>query len=634
MAVSPLSRLMLGLLAAWAAAGAAVMHREADLLAAAGWLLVPVAGLAVLGWLPAQMGAHLAVGRLRRSLGDPVAPFRPPAVSATLRGLGLGMALGGVWLALAGFVEAETPLLLFGGVTTAAGAAGAALGHAQLRRARRAVLRPWRALAQLHRQRHLLERPEEVNALFTVVEQAWAAGVEDRGEALRNRARPILHGLRDHAVTHLSELARQGRGPEALALLERWREAAPACEPLFAFLGLTPERLGGLVPQLETEHAHAWAEKRARWEPALAEANALLADGQPSQAIVRLDEVLLQVPDPPPPLLADLRRRALDLQSRARDLMTEAHRSAVAAAQAVSEPVIHPPSPVQELAQLEPPAPEALESAAALAREALTFARQHLDRADPDSAEGWLAHAEHHAANLPGPEGESLRGGIEDLRGRIALARAALRPRPRPVATGPLDADAILASYRAEHRAPIASITGRTTWDWLLLAAGSLLVLGFFLPWHGLVGVAWPLSGRQLPSLLRGTLDSASPEDPAMILLTAIQVVALYAVLTTGALAAVCGGLTLLQSRPAPLLFRALRVFLVVAWLGMAFSVWRLNARGPLEGAMSAAEEAPSLMLLRGALPGLWLLVTGLPVITVAGALRRTRRWGRDAGLL
>lgn len=119
-----------------------------------------------------------------------------------------------------------------------------------------------------------------------------------------------------------------------------------------------------------------------------------------------------------------------------------------------------------------------------------------------------------------------------------------------------------------------------------------------------------------------------------MILLTAIQVVALYAVLTTGALAAVCGGLTLLQSRPAPLLFRALRVFLVVAWLGMAFSVWRLNARGPLEGAMSAAEEAPSLMLLRGALPGLWLLVTGLPVITVAGALRRTRRWGRDAGLL
>ncbi|NUP91204.1 MAG: hypothetical protein HUU25_15505, partial [Candidatus Sumerlaeia bacterium] len=44
---------MLGLLAAWAAAGAAVMHREADLLAAAVWLLVPVAGLAVLGWLPA-----------------------------------------------------------------------------------------------------------------------------------------------------------------------------------------------------------------------------------------------------------------------------------------------------------------------------------------------------------------------------------------------------------------------------------------------------------------------------------------------------------------------------------------------------------------------------------------------------
>lgn len=612
---SPLLWALSALAAATALGGAAQALLSGDPLRVALWVLGPLGGAALLGWLPGHAGLLWTRRRLRWRFGDPIPPLLRAPAEEVARGLGLGVAAACVWEALVAFTEDNLVVLaLFAGLGALA-LISAALGHGRLRQLRRRQLRPWKILRRLQAL-HDLADPAPVAAAFVALRRAAAEMPESaQSRAIEERARPLLLGLRDHAVTRLTDLAAQGRGAEALAALNRWRESPPECAPLLEFLQLSPERLTALQRELETRSAQAWAERRAALEPLLAEAAALLQEGQPAAAAERADAVLVQITGEGELALADLRARAASLCARARAIVEEAHRAAVVISREEA----------------------AIEQDAEAVRQALLYTRQHLDGGDLASAAGWLAEAERLVGKVPDPEGTGLRLVIEELRPRCA-ERPTRCPKcqaglPAGARFCPACGAAVLAPPPADAgigtptpTAPEVSVPllpgaagparGRSWHDALVAAGGLLMVAGFFLPWQRPTVPGGPgLSWRNLPSLLQETGLVGVEMDLLFRLARQVEVTVLVLLLGVGVLGAVLGLLLLASpSLPRRGLYLAMRTGCAVGWLGVFSLV-----------SQAAASEAGVLPALVRADLGLGLMALGLPVLTVAAFARRLK---------
>ncbi|MBN1477676.1 hypothetical protein JXA47_13055 [Candidatus Sumerlaeota bacterium] len=611
------------------------------------WGSAPAVGAIALGWAPAALGLGFLHRHLRRRLGDPVAPLRLARVACLVRGLGLGLIAAGAWESLQGYMEMEIPRLALGTAAVSLGVIGAVVGHGVVVRSRHLQGNPWRVLERIQRVGNL-EDPLPVARLFEDLRHATARVGRADGDAVEARARPILVGLRDHAVTHLHGLAEQGRGEEALGILGRWTAMNAALEALLHFLQITPERLATLRVEIEQANAHHWAERRAAIEPLVTRAEALLEEAPAAQALQQADEALLQIGEGVPPApLEGLHRRAAAVQSRAREAMTEAHRSAVAAAEAVTQP-----TPQSDETLLSPEAKEAVHEALDRARDALDFARRHLERGAPRSALGWLEHAEYHTFDVGGTEHDLLRSAVAELRGRCALAlQGEAREEPGRALLSP------------ESGQPLPDAGKRLPWrDLTLILAGVALVVGFLLPWQRGLAVSplpsMPADGfgaRNLGDMMRLVRASIDEGYTATGTLAVLEILAACALPVCGVLGILVGiarwGST--EHRMGMrLLLRLLRVLLLATWLGVAlvlFSVWidrsalgwQMLVHGvglseihtQLSQQISSAvidSEVATLgppasgfigmlsLLLWGSHVGLWLMILAFPTLSLA----------------
>jgi hypothetical protein len=650
---SPLLWVLLGLeIAAWAV-GLWFALASLSTLDPLVWGGAPMVGAIGLGWAPAALALALLHRHLRRRLGEPVAPLRLAWVASLARGLGIGLIAAGAWESLQGYMEMEFPQLGLGIATMTLGAIGALLGHGIIVRSRHLQGNPWRMLERIQRIGDL-EDPLPVARLFEDLRHATDRVGRADGDAVEARARPILVGLRDHAVTHLWSLAEQGRGEEALGLLGRWTASNAALEALFHFLQITPERLSTLRAEITQANAHHWADRRAAIEPLVVRAEALLEEAPASQALRQADEVLLQMGEgAPPEPLEGLHRRAAAVQCRAREAMTEAHRSAVAAAEAVTQP-----TPQSAEANLSPEAQEAVHEALDKARDALDFARRHLERGDPHSALGWLEHAEYHAFDVGGTEHDLLRSAVAELRGRCALALQGEKSR-----------DSESETLSPEISQALAETGERFPWrDLTLIFAGVALVVGFLLPWQRGLAVSplpgWTADGfgaRDLGDMMRLVQEFFGLGHTATGTLAVLEILAVCALPICGVLGVLAGIArwgSAKQGIGLRLLLRLLRVLLLATWLGVALVLlgvwsdrsalgWQMLVHGvglsEIHTQISAAvieSEAAALgppasgfigmlsLLLWGSHAGLWLMILAFPTLSLASiapARRRTK---------
>jgi hypothetical protein len=613
---------------------------NADPLPIALWLSVPPLGVLLLGWLATRAGLASAHHRLRRRLGDPIPPLRADAAARLARGLGLGALACCVFEGIAAYAADAMEVLLAAGIGGVIALAAALFGHLHLARQRRLQVRPWRALMRLRGLASFAD-PAPVDECFQVLLRAtsdWLTPAQ--GRALQDRARPILLGLRDHALTELTELAGQGRGGEALTRLETWRSRATEFAALFAFLQITPERLAQLQREVESASAHHWAERRATLEPLLAEAALLLEEGQPALALSKIDETAMQITGEGAVAMADLRERALLLQSRAREKIAEVHRAAVVVKRAESS--------IQEGVEK--------------AREAILYARQHLGRGDRESAAGWLVEADRLVDTVPDPEGTSLRAEIASLRPQCQerpmhcpacqadlpdgarfcprcgkavpmLSQATPPPGVSPIRYPPRPALGPLPELTTPTERP----RSRLWQDQALVITGFLILIGFFLPWQRALAEPFGLganpfggvTGARLFAVFGAATRQTATGAFDMALLAQMEVFALFLLLATGGMAVLLGLLVLgSPSLPRRGVYLILRVAVAVSWVGVLFLGLRLLLGDSAVGAaMISGAEASGGMLgtaLRNSSVGVWVLLIAFPVMTVAAFTRKT----------